>query len=250
MQVSVLATTCWNVPLIDKRVCTGLPNPSSTLVARPTFFGLSLDSTKAFAWFSIGILVVSVLMVRVWRDRGIARRLVAVRDNEHTAAALRHPGGADQAAGLRALGIHGRLCRRVPGLCQSAVQHNHLQPRRVHPGRLHGGDRRAWFDPRRRARRRLPGGTAGHLRHHLDHPVPHQRLRPARLPALPARWAGRGHAPPGRRDHRRCALAARPPLGPFGSPRCPAPARGASTGTWRRWPSPPSPHPRPGSRGW
>ncbi|MGO9455821.1 MAG: ABC transporter permease [Acidimicrobiales bacterium] len=91
MQVSVLATTCWNVPLIGKRVCTGLPNPASTLVERPTFFGLSLNSTKAFAWFSIGILLVSLLMVRVWRDRGIARRLVAVRDNEHTAAAFGIP---------------------------------------------------------------------------------------------------------------------------------------------------------------
>jgi ABC-type branched-subunit amino acid transport system permease subunit len=91
MQVSVVATTCWNVPLIDKRVCTGLPNPSSTLISRPDFFGLSLNSTKAFAWFSIGILVVSVLIVRVWRDHGIARRLVAVRDNEHTAAAFGIP---------------------------------------------------------------------------------------------------------------------------------------------------------------
>jgi ABC-type branched-subunit amino acid transport system permease subunit len=91
MQASVLATPCWTVPLIDKRICTGLPNPQSTLVARPSLFGLSLASEQAFAWFSLAILVLSVLMVRVWRDRGVARRLVAVRDNEVAAGALGIP---------------------------------------------------------------------------------------------------------------------------------------------------------------
>ena len=37
------------------------------------------------------MLVLSVLMVRVWRDRGIARRLIAVRDNEAGAAATGIP---------------------------------------------------------------------------------------------------------------------------------------------------------------
>ncbi len=37
------------------------------------------------------MLVLSVLMVRVWRDKGIARRLVAVRDNEIAAAAMGIP---------------------------------------------------------------------------------------------------------------------------------------------------------------
>jgi len=91
MQVSVLATSCWTVPLVGKRVCTGLPNAASTLLNRPTFFGLSLSSTRNFAWFAIAVLVLSVLMVRVWRDRGVARRLVAVRDNELTAAAMGIP---------------------------------------------------------------------------------------------------------------------------------------------------------------
>ena len=88
MQVSVLATPCWTVPLVDKMLCTGLPNPASTLISRPDFFGISLDSERAFAWFSLGVLVVSVLIVRTWRDRGVARRLVAVRDNEVAAAAM------------------------------------------------------------------------------------------------------------------------------------------------------------------
>ncbi len=88
---SVLSTPCWNLPLLGKRLCTGLPNPQSTLVARPTFLGIGLDSERAFAWFSLAILVATVGMVMVWRDRGVARRLVAVRDNETGAAALGLP---------------------------------------------------------------------------------------------------------------------------------------------------------------
>jgi ABC-type branched-subunit amino acid transport system permease subunit len=70
------------LPLVHKTVCAGLPNPGSTLISRPTFFGIQLFSERAFAWFSIVVLVLSVVMVRVWRDKGIARRLIAVRDNE------------------------------------------------------------------------------------------------------------------------------------------------------------------------
>ena len=88
---SVLGTTCWDVPLVHRRLCTGLPNPQSTLLARPSLFGLSLGSERAFAWFSLGILVLSLLMVRLWRDRGVARRLMAVRDNETGAGAMGIP---------------------------------------------------------------------------------------------------------------------------------------------------------------
>jgi ABC-type branched-subunit amino acid transport system permease subunit len=91
MQVSVLSTPCWTVPLVGKRVCTGLPNPTSTFVNRPSILGISLATTRAFAWFSIAVLVLSVLMVRIWRDRGVARRLVSVRDNELGAAAMGIP---------------------------------------------------------------------------------------------------------------------------------------------------------------
>lgn len=82
MQTAVLPTTCWTVPLIHRQVCTGLPNPESTLVNRPDLFGISLQSERAFAWFSLAVLVLTVLVVRAWRDRGVARRLIAVRDNE------------------------------------------------------------------------------------------------------------------------------------------------------------------------
>jgi ABC-type branched-subunit amino acid transport system permease subunit len=88
---SVLATPCWTLPLVDKRLCTGLPDPQSTLLARPSFLGIGLQSERAFAWFSLAILVLTVLMVRTWRDRGVARRLVAVRDNETAAAAMGVP---------------------------------------------------------------------------------------------------------------------------------------------------------------
>jgi ABC-type branched-subunit amino acid transport system permease subunit len=90
---SVLGTTCWNLPLVGRRLCTGLPDPQATLVARPSLFGIALGSERAFAWFSLGILVLSVLMVRVWRDRGVARRLMAVRDNETGAGAMGIPLG-------------------------------------------------------------------------------------------------------------------------------------------------------------
>jgi len=88
---SVLGTTCWDVPLVGRRLCTGLPNPQSTLLDRPSLFGISLASERAFAWFSLGVLVLSVLMVRLWRDRGVARRLMAVRDNETGAGAMGIP---------------------------------------------------------------------------------------------------------------------------------------------------------------
>jgi ABC-type branched-subunit amino acid transport system permease subunit len=91
MQTTVLATSCWTIPLVHHQVCTGLPDPQSTLLQSPTLFGLSLASERSYAWFTLAVLVLSVLMVMVWRDRGVARRLVAVRDNETGAAAAGVP---------------------------------------------------------------------------------------------------------------------------------------------------------------
>ena len=91
MQTALLATPCWTVPLLHRQVCTGLPNPQSTLIARPSLFGLNLTSERAFAWFSLTVLVLSVLMVRTWRDKGVARRLIAVRDNEVAAGSAGVP---------------------------------------------------------------------------------------------------------------------------------------------------------------
>jgi ABC-type branched-subunit amino acid transport system permease subunit len=91
MQVSVLPTSCFTLPLVGKRLCTGLPDASNTVVANPSVFGINLSSARAFAWFSLVILGLSILMVRRWRDHGVARRLVAVRDNETGAAAMGIP---------------------------------------------------------------------------------------------------------------------------------------------------------------
>ncbi len=91
MQTSVLATSCFTLPLIHRTICSGLPDPESTLLSRPSLFGLNLSSEQSFAWFSLGVLVLSVLMVRVWRDRGVARRLIAVRDNEMAAGSAGIP---------------------------------------------------------------------------------------------------------------------------------------------------------------
>ncbi|HEV3281873.1 MAG TPA: ABC transporter permease [Acidimicrobiales bacterium] len=88
---AVLATPCWTLPLVNRQLCTGLPNPQSTLLERPTLLGIGLGSERAFAWFSLGVLVLSVLMVRLWRDRGVARRLISVRDNEVGAGAMGIP---------------------------------------------------------------------------------------------------------------------------------------------------------------
>ena len=91
MQSAVLATPCFTVPGINKTLCTGLPDPGYTFIGRPSLFGVSLASQQSFAWFSLGVLLLSVFMVRIWRDKGVARRLVAVRDNELTAAAMGIP---------------------------------------------------------------------------------------------------------------------------------------------------------------
>jgi len=91
MQTSVLATSCWTMPVLHKKICSGLPDPESTLISRPSLFGLGLTSERAFAWFSLAVLIVSILMVRLWRDRGIGRRLISVRDNEIAAGAAGIP---------------------------------------------------------------------------------------------------------------------------------------------------------------
>jgi ABC-type branched-subunit amino acid transport system permease subunit len=91
MQQSVLQTPCWTLPLLKKTLCTGLPGGGSVEIIRPSIIGLSLQSERAFAWFSLAVLLLSILAVRTWRDRGVARRLVAVRDNEIGAAAMGIP---------------------------------------------------------------------------------------------------------------------------------------------------------------
>jgi ABC-type branched-subunit amino acid transport system permease subunit len=91
MQATVLSTPCWTVPVVGKQLCTGLPDPQSTLLSPPSLFGVSLADPRRFAWFTVFVLIISVLVVKVWRDHGVARRLVAVRDNEVAAGAAGIP---------------------------------------------------------------------------------------------------------------------------------------------------------------
>ena len=88
MEVSVVPTPCWKAPLLHNTFCTGLPDPASTLLARPTFLGMDVSSDKAFSYVCLALLVIALLAARSWRDSGVARALIAVRDNETGAAAM------------------------------------------------------------------------------------------------------------------------------------------------------------------
>jgi len=88
MDVSIVPTPCWKAPLLHRTFCTGLPDPASTLLSRPTLLGIDVSSDKAFSYVCLGLLVLALLAARLWRDKGIARALIAVRDNEAGAAAM------------------------------------------------------------------------------------------------------------------------------------------------------------------
>ncbi|MEX2268628.1 MAG: ABC transporter permease [Acidimicrobiia bacterium] len=128
MQVTVLPTPCWKLPFTDTEVCTGLPDQFSTLLDRPRLFGLALTNTRDYALFSLGVLIVTLLIVRTWRDRGIARRLVAVRDNEVAAAAMGIPVVRTK---LLAFALSGFLAG-VAGVCFAFAQE------RISPGETFG----------------------------------------------------------------------------------------------------------------
>jgi ABC-type branched-subunit amino acid transport system permease subunit len=58
------------------------------LLSRPTLLGIDVSSDKAFSYVCLGLLVLALLAARTWRDSGVARALIAVRDNESSAAAM------------------------------------------------------------------------------------------------------------------------------------------------------------------
>ncbi|MHB8464471.1 MAG: ABC transporter permease subunit [Acidimicrobiales bacterium] len=117
MNVSVLPTSCWRTPGFGWHVCTGLPSPASTLITRPSIFGISLRSQRAMDYFVLAILVVAVVVVRSWRDHGVARGLIAVRDNEIGAAAM---GSRVMLHKLTAFALSGALAG-VAGVCFALV---------------------------------------------------------------------------------------------------------------------------------
>ena len=117
MQTAVLNTPCVRLPLTSWHVCTGLPDPASTFVNRPSFFGLSLTSQAATYYFVLGVLVVALLAARTWRDHGLGRDLIAVRDNELAAAAM---GIRVTRSKLSAFALSGFLAG-VAGVCFALV---------------------------------------------------------------------------------------------------------------------------------
>ena len=193
------------------QICSGLPDPQSTLISpalavrpRPVL-GAGLRLVLP------GVLVVSVLMVRVWRDRGIARRLISVRDNEVAAGAAGIPVVRTK---LLAFALSGFMAGYA-GVCLAFATERFstdtfdptvsiLVVSMVVIGGLDA-------DPRRPARRALPGRPARHLRVHADHPVPHQRRRAPGLHPLPARRHGPAPAPARRPRHRRGGEPPGPP---------------------------------------
>ena len=197
MQSAVLATPCFTVPGINKTLCTGLPDPGYTYLGRPSLFGISLASQQSFAWFSLGVLLLSVFMVRIWRDRGVGtppRRRAGQRAHR---GGHGDPDPAHEAPRLRPLRLHGRLCGRVLRLRHPAAQQHrhHVRPHDLVRDHLHGRHRRPGLHSRGHPRRHLPRGAARALRRQPDDPVHHQRPGPDSVHPLPAGWAGRGVAP-------------------------------------------------------
>jgi ABC-type branched-subunit amino acid transport system permease subunit len=85
MNVAVLPANCFDVGF---RFCPGLPDPAGTYTKRPHLFGLSLANEHTVTYVVLGVLCVVLLAAVAWRDRGLARLLLAVRGNELAAAAM------------------------------------------------------------------------------------------------------------------------------------------------------------------
>ena len=132
-------------------------SPVDPRVAHRRFFGLSLSSERTFAWFTLGVLVLSIWMVMVWRDRGVARRLVAVRDNEVAAAAAGIPIVRTKILAFALSGFMAGYAGVCLTFADQRISVEHVRAGGVDPGHLDGRDRRARLDPRRGARRALPG---------------------------------------------------------------------------------------------
>ncbi|MET0902079.1 MAG: ATP-binding cassette domain-containing protein [Acidimicrobiales bacterium] len=86
----------------------------SPLLRRPTIGGVSLESQRAYYYFSLGILVLAIVVVARVRRSGLGRSLLAVRDNELAAAAV---GISPARTKLFAFGLSGALA----GLAGSAL---------------------------------------------------------------------------------------------------------------------------------
>ena len=61
---------------------------TSLSIPRPHFFGISFDYEIRYYWLCLCVLVAIALLVHRLRTSGVGRRMVAVRDNEQSAASL------------------------------------------------------------------------------------------------------------------------------------------------------------------
>ena len=236
------------------------PTPSPPCIARPSLFGIGLGSERAFAWFSLGVLVLSVL----WSGCGATGAWPAgwwpCATTRPAPAALGIPLARTK---LLAFALSGFIAGYA-GVCL-AFATERFSTTTFDPtfsilvvsmvvigglGSIAGAVLGALYLV----------GLPGHLRHHPDHPVPDQRARPAGLHPLPPRRAGRA-APPARRPGdlgwRTLRAGGPPPSGerrPIPNRR-PEPVPGAPAGqlagragrTATATPRPPSPD-RPGAR--
>ncbi len=66
----------------------GSDGSSSMSIPRPTYFGVSFDSEIRYYWICLGALVMTALVVRRLRHSGLGKRMIAVRDNEPSAASI------------------------------------------------------------------------------------------------------------------------------------------------------------------
>ncbi len=91
MQNAVLATPCITIPGLNRTLCTGLPTRPirSSPDRRSSASAWHRNAPSPGSPWPCSLL--SVWILRVWRDKGVARRLVAVRDNEVGAAAMGIP---------------------------------------------------------------------------------------------------------------------------------------------------------------
>ena len=167
MQTTVLATSCWTVPARAPPGVHRAARPPVDAAGRTDACSASRWPTeRTFAWFSLGVLVLSVLMVMVWRDRGMARRLVAVRDNETAAAAAGVPIVRTKILAFALSGFMAGYAGVCLAFADQRISVNTFDPTvsiLVISMVVIGG---LGLDPRCGARRALPGRAAGHLRHH------------------------------------------------------------------------------------
>lgn len=66
----------------------GLPDPASTLLDRPRLLGIDLGPYRAYYYFALALLLLSLVAVHRVRHSGVGRAMLAVRENETAAAAM------------------------------------------------------------------------------------------------------------------------------------------------------------------